>query len=282
MTAPEMALVSDEIIGVHRYVVLDCRASDRDAMVDGLAELIAELYVGPVELAERLLTAATGLDEVADMREVRALVERLTAATIPDEPPPRQPPWLQLQRNELAEILAYLAAEAHFGTLVPAKRVREKETPRLPSRGMDMLGLDVDPELTLVLSEAKASEDLVSPPAVVEDGPSSLRAQIRAFQEDTEKILVELGWAERHSPYPLNELVGRAMFMLVRGALPSVVFPVLLRPIGAHQMTDPGCFRDDAASFSPAAVRFCVVRVAESLAGLATDAYAAARIRRAG
>lgn len=281
MTAPELAVVSDERIGAHRYVVLDCRASDRDALVAWLAELIEDLYIAPDELADRLRAAATGLDEVADMREVNALVERIAAATIPDGPPPAEREWLQLQRNELAEVLAYVAAERHFGTLVPAKRVREKETPRLPSRGMDMLGLDIGPELTLVLSEAKASEDTDSPPGVVEDGSSSLRGQIRAFQEDAEKILIELGWAERHSPSPQNELVGRAMFLLLRGALSTVVFPVLLRPISVYQETDPGCFRDDPDSFSPATVRFCVVRVGEPIVGLATDAYAAARIRRA-
>jgi hypothetical protein len=281
MAGFELAVVDDRDAAAHRYVVLECHADDRAELIAALAELVLELYVDPTELADQLRTAAIGLGEVADMGVIEAVIAEISSATIPDDPPEGQPEQLQLQRNELAEILAYVAAEQYFGTLVPAKRVRHKEVPRLPSRGMDMLGLDIEPEIALILSEAKASEEHASPPAVVGSGSSSLRAQLRAFQGDVAKILVELRWAERHSPPAEKEHVARAMLRLAHNDLPMVVFPVLLRTAGAHQLTDPGCFADEPQLFFPARVRFCTIRVDEPLAPLAREVYAAARHARA-
>jgi hypothetical protein len=195
-------------------------------------------------------------------------------------PPPgarEDRPWSDVPRNELAEVIAYLVIEKVRGALVPAKRIREKEVPGQPPRGMDLLGLQTNPTLRLLITEVKASEASQSPPSVVATGDDSLRGQLLKFIRRPERVLQELNWVYKHSASGNQLLVARAILHWVRRALPVTVVPLLVRSLDKHQPTDYGSFRDRPSEFAPARVQFEIVRVSIGISALAEQVYSRAR-----
>lgn len=260
----------------HRFEAYDCHP-DADDLVGELAAAVRGLYVDPATLRDRLLEAARDIDDVADVDEIRAAVENVTQAAIPEASVRLAQPQLDTARNELGEVIAYAALERVHDAVVPAKRVREKEVPGLPSRGLDALALSEAEALTLLLSEVKTSDDAASPPGVVGQGASSLQAQLRAIVGSSDRVLVELNWAFKHANEEHEGLVARAILIHTRGELPLVAVPVLVRPARCHRDTDYGIFANDPGSLAPATVRFCLVRLPEELDDLAEAVYRRAR-----
>lgn len=256
----------------HVYSAVDCLVPPAD-----LAKDVRELYVDPDALGQVLKDAMVGLERVADAEALEEAVDRIALAAIPEPGGTRAPAHLDVARNELAEVIAYRVLESVGGTTIPAKRVREKEIHSAPARGMDLLGLDLDPTMALVFSEVKASEDGTSPPPVVGSGTSSLHQQLRAFAQDKEKVIRELNWCLKHAPSNLRQTVARALLLFLQDAIELVVAPVLVRSRDACQLTDYGCFKDEPSEYSPARVRFYLVRLGGSIEGLAHEVYELAR-----
>jgi hypothetical protein len=150
----------------------------------------------------------------------------------------------------------------------------------LPSRGMDLLAVEPTEELALLLSESKASEDPASPPTVVGEGDSSLRAQLLAFLADRPKVLRELNWVLKHSREDQQSAVARALLLFTRGHITLRVVPVLLRPSEQHGANDYGVFLDQPDEFAPASIRFCLLRIEGSFESLAEAVYRGARQER--
>jgi len=260
----------------HTFSAHDCSGESGD-LAGELAEDVRELYVEPEELAQTLKDAMVGLDSVAETDSLSEVVDRVTAAAIPEPGTTLGPAHLDVARNELAEVIAYRVLESVSGTTIPAKRVREKEIHSAPARGMDLLGLDLDPGIALVISEVKASEDSDSPPSVVGVGKASLHEQLRAFLGDKAKIIRELNWCLKHAPAALRDAVARALLLFLKDAIDLVVAPVLVRSHGACQLTDYGCFKDEPAEYAPANVRFFLIRLEGSIEELAKEVYDRAR-----
>jgi hypothetical protein len=195
-------------------------------------------------------------------------------------PPPgvrEDRPWLDVPRNELAEVIAYLLIETVRGALVPAKRIQEKEVPGQPPRGMDLLALQTNPTLRLLITEVKASGAADSPPSVVATGDDSLRGQLLKFMRRPERVLQELNWVYKHSALENQPLVGRAILLWIRRLLPVTVVPLLVRSLDKHQPSDFGSFRDRPSDFAPARVQFEIVRVSIGISTLAEQVYGRAR-----
>lgn len=280
---PTFRLVGEHDSGRHHYAHYECVAATEDGLGPELSAVVRELYAEPAVLATLLRDAAAGLGHVADDAAIDAMVEEVVGAVVPpgvaSGRPGRaaRPAQLELSRNELGEVIAHLAAQEIYGTVVPAKRVRNKEVSGMPSRGMDLLGIDLDP-LSLILGEVKTSESTVSPPAVVGVGDDSLRGQLLSYVATRDRVIQALNWTAKHAPADHRPAVLRAMFMYLKNEVPIVVFAALIRPAAVASATDFGCFQDDPEQFMPGAVRFCLVSLAEPISDLARDVYDQARM----
>ncbi len=261
----------------HRFRMYELEADEAE-LVGELAELVRGLYVDVEGLASDMKNALDGLGEIADVTRLIGLVDEVLGAAIP--PPnanPRQPPQLRLPRNELAEILAYeIASKIHAAT-IPATRIREKETPGQPARGLDLLSIvDQDP-VQLLVTEVKASQSSDSPPAVVCDGGDSLRQQTLSILGDRARLTQELNWAYKHCKPDDRELVASTMIRLSLEQIHLVAAPVLVRSSASYARSDFGCFESGPDEFAPARVDFVILCLPGGIEELASNVYLRAR-----
>ncbi|WP_158716997.1 hypothetical protein [Streptomyces rimosus] len=269
-------LVSEATVDGHTFQCYDVR--DDEELIDEVARLVCELYVEPERLIDSLRNASADLGLVADPEAVSALVDEVAAAVIPQMNMESKAIHLQTPRNEVAEILAYDALRALHKVTIPASRIREKEVSGQPTRGIDIFALIMQPKVRAVISEVKASSDSASPPGVVGVGNDSMHAQTKKRLKDRKTLLAELNWAHKHTSSEMRDDVARAMLLLTRkDAEPPVAAPVLVRPVDRHEDTDFGCFREAPGEYSPAQVRFIILRVPGSLEEFANRVYARAR-----
>jgi hypothetical protein len=273
---PRFTLHSSRENGDHRFDAFDCEAEVGD-LAEELAALVRELYVDQAALRERMLEAADAVGDIAEIAEITRAVEAVTTAAIPEPGVRLEQPHLDTARNELGEVIAYAVLEGPRGAVMPAKRIREKEIPQLPSRGLDALAFQPGDELRLLVAEVKTSDEEASPPRVVGQGESSLHAQTVKLVTDPARLLVELNWVFKHTTPEHELLVARAILLKTREQLPTMAVPVLVRPTRHHQDTDCCVFETDPDSVAPAMIRFSVVRVGEALENLAAQVYRLAR-----
>lgn len=261
----------------HRFTTYDCESHDDKDLVEELAERIRELYVDEERLRAVLEQSIIGLEPVADPALISGAIADTINAAVPEPGQRQERTWLDLPRNELAEVLAYFIAEEVSEAVVPATRVREKEVPGQPPRGLDLLAFLVEPAPRLLITEVKASEQASSPPAVVGSGPDSLRGQLLAFLHDRKRVLTELNWVMKHAPAAHEEMVGRAMLLWVAGSLPITLVPLLVRTTTSLGTNDYGVFHQAPGQFSPALVQFELICLPSGLADLAEQVYNRAR-----
>jgi hypothetical protein len=267
-------LVAEERVREHHYATYK---AETEVLVPELARLVAELYVEPKLLRETLRRAADGLDDIIDMEVIDELVAQVQLAAIPEAGQRVEKPWLDMARNEVAEVLTYLVAEEVYDVLVVSKRVRNKEITNLPSRGVDMIGILSNPELRLVCGEVKASSAEASPPSVVDTGKDNLHDQLKSLIDNHQKILQELNWSHKHASEQNQILIGRTLLLWAQRRLPITVFAVLLRPETVCKVSDFGIFRERPEDFEPAVVRFCIARLTTTIEKLAEQVYSKAR-----
>jgi len=275
---PRFTRASHENVDPHRFEVFDCAAQGA-ALITELSDDVRSLYLD-ADFDQVVEQAAAELEPVADPDAIRELVESAKQASIPEAGQRETQPWLDMARNELAEVVCYAALEEIFEATLPAKRVRHKEVPGLMSRGIDALGLREDPQLShgvrILLSETKASSSDDSPPAVVGHGDDSLHAQLQGAVRGRSRVTAELARALKYAGSDRG-LVARAMILWAKGDLPTTIVPFLLRPVDKHGTDDFGCFRSDPSAYTPAEVAFCLVRVDGTIEALAQAVYDRAR-----
>ena len=252
--------------------------ADETELVGELAELVRGLYVDVEGLASDMMNALDGLGEVADVPRLTELIDEVLQAAIPSpDANPGQPPQLRLPRNELAEILAYEVASKIHAATIPATRIREKEIPGQPTRGLDLLSIVYQDPVRLLVTEVKASQSADSPPAVVCDGRDSLRQQTLNILGDRARLTQELNWAHKHCKPDDRELVASTMLRLSLEQIHLVAAPVLVRSSASYDRCDFGCFETDPDEFAPANVDFVILCLPGGIEELATNVY-----RRAG
>ena len=240
----------------HRFRVYELEGDQSD-LVEELAEIVRRLYVEAEELGSDMLKALEGLGDIADVTRLIELVDEVRAATIPSpDANPSQPPQLNLSRNELAEILAYEVASRIHTAAVPATRVREKEIPGQPARGLDLLAIVDNDPVKLLVTEVKASQSPESPPAVVCVGENSLHQQTLRILGDRDRLLQELNWMYKHCKRDDRVLVASTIIELSLEKIQLVAAPVLVRSSESYGNNDFGCFKDDPDDFAPAKVDF--------------------------
>lgn len=105
-----------------------------------------------------------------------------------------------------------------------------------------------------------------------------MHAQTKERLKDRKALLAELNWAHKHANDEMRAEVARALILLARkDAEPPVAAPVLVRPVDKHGADDFGCFIEAPEEYSPAQVRFLILRIPETLEAFAERVYARAR-----
>lgn len=275
-----VAFVESEVnqTGDHTFGIYNC-GPDHPTLVDELSEMVRELYLDSEELSAALAEAASGLESVVDPSYLDELLSEIGLAVIPAPASnPNKPRHLDLARNEVAEVLAIAAAHEVLGAIVPAERIRNKEVGGQPARGIDLLAFVCEPTLTLVLSEVKASSSADSPPSVVDTGHDCLRTRLTSLVGDRSRLMDELNWAFKHCRAEAHKkFISEALIKLGMELLPTIVFPVLVRPATVCQGTDFGQLLVEPEQVSPARVHFCIASIEGTLEELAGAVYSKAR-----
>ncbi|GAA4533402.1 Hachiman antiphage defense system protein HamA [Nonomuraea ferruginea] len=276
MALPGFSLAYEVWEGNHHYSIFDV---DADVALDLFAETVRQFYVEPDKLRDTLTGAMVGLDDIVDLRDIEALVNEVAEASIPRARQNPTRPHLDMARNETAEVLAHLVVERIHGSSVVASRIRNKEIPGQPTRGMDLLALarSDKQELSLVCSEVKASNAASSPPAVVEQGDDCLKNQLKKIISDHTRILQELNWAIKHADDQDKPMVAKAILLWGCHKLPLIVLPVLMRTKETGKETDFGTFRTNPRELAPAAIKFCIAKISIPIEEFANLVYTRAR-----
>jgi len=201
-----------------------------------------------------------------DVVDISALHNRLVAAVIPA--PSGSP--LDVVRSDLGEVLAYMVLENEFGTTVPFKLVRERELPGKPGRGIDAIGIEAGDPLTLVLCEAKVSDEDAHPPQVVDAGDQSIKKTlVHRLTDKTGTGDLIFAAATRTSDEGDRNLLLAAGILWEEedhGHLQVVGCGVLVRPTHRFHVSDFGSLRTSPDTLKPAKVRLLLLTIDGELA----------------
>jgi hypothetical protein len=288
-------IADDLSVDDHRFVRLV--PVDPEGLAEALAPQVQKAYFD-VQQAEAKMRAA-----VADLKQFSATTLEITESAIRDaleeeldvvlpaewkaatEGGKARPRQTDVQRSELAEIIAGMVLQDFFQTVIPAARIAHKEVPDQQTRGVDVLGIegldftDVQnlhlPSLVLVLGEVKGSCSAASPPAVVKDMETTLKSLVT----DRRKLSQELLWLRDNC----SEEHQRICAMIAAGYQlnainPKVVMtPVLLRTAATAGVKDMGNFQAKSSSFTNNIRFVTVVLEADDLFNFAVQVYRKAR-----
>lgn len=274
-------IVEDEVDGFRRFVGIHPVQSEELAVQ--LAPRIRRVYFDRAAQERKLRDGINDLNmfsarefTVTETEVEQALEEELDAV-LPAEWRGGRPRQTDVQRSELAEIIAAEVFRGIFSTTLPAMRISGKEIPDQQTRGIDLLGFEDTggDTVTVILGEVKGSCERRSPPQVVAD----MAHKLRVLVEDRRTLLQELGWLRDHSDAEHVALCNRtyAGYLLNKVVPNFVLAPILLRTTGTAGEKDAGVFR--SPDF-PAAheVRFVRVSImAEDLFKFAVEVYRMAR-----
>jgi hypothetical protein len=215
--------------------------------------------------------------EGIEVLDIRGLSARLQEATIPA----RRQTNFDVVRSDFGELLAHVITSEEFGTRFGYEPIRDRETVQQPARGIDVVGIEVGDGLTLVLGEAKVSNDANSPPGVVDAAADSLRNQHRGHLQNprltADKVFNQ---SRRVLDLEVRNLLFIAALLLEREDwinLQIVSYCMLVRPLALYSDTDFGTFRTAPNDFNPASIRFIIVCVPEAIDTMIDSWHAAVR-----
>lgn len=227
-----------------------------------LAEVARE-YVA-LRTATTAALRALSVDGV-EILNTAGVEKRLRAAAIP--------PWtgaaLDVIRSDFGEMIALLVAERLYGTKFTYKSLRDRETVRLPGRGIDAVGIeDAKSGLRLVLGEVKVSDEQKSPPQVVDASKDSLQKQHRAHIKERKETCDKIFNLARHaSDTAVRDLLFTAglLFEQQSESLSLISYSVLVRPASLQTVSDFGSFRKKPWDYTPSEIRFFILCTPDSI-----------------
>ncbi|MFW6030717.1 MAG: Hachiman antiphage defense system protein HamA [Halanaerobiales bacterium] len=187
----------------------------------------------------------------------------------------------QVVRSEFGEIIAQLTLEDCFETEFHLKRLKRKEVPLLPTRGIDFLGIEFDNEIPiLVLGEVKVSTEKRNPPGVVHKPGSRdcLEQRIPELLSNKTIVTYELAYYLEHVSDTCKNIYLDIFnrFTDEESSLIIIGNPFLLRDAKAFNIDDLGNLLEYNSSENRK-VRFVIVRVAEDINQLSKKVYEMAR-----
>ncbi|QRK12089.1 hypothetical protein JQX13_19800 [Archangium violaceum] len=191
--------------------------------------------------------------------DVAGLKAKLAAACIPQ----RTGTTFDVTRSDFGETIAYMLLEKEYETRFGYRSIRDRELVNLPGRGIDLVGVETGPVLTLVLGETKVSGENVSPPQVVEKSEDSLHRQHRFHLTERKATYNKLFDLARHvrDEDIRNYLFAAALLFEKEewSRLQLISYCVLVRPHSCHKKADFGKFIKKPEVFDPSQIRFWIV-----------------------
>ena len=185
-------------------------------------------------------------------------------------------------RSEFGEIIAQLTLKKYFGTGIHFSRLLTKEKPLLPTRGIDLLGVENLEKgfPVLVLGEAKVTCDGNSPPSAVrkKGDMGCLENRIPYLLSNRDAIIEELAYYIENVPHVYKDIYINisAMFFTDEESLVIIGLPFLLRDAKVFQASDVGNLMDHNST-SKRKVRFVLVKIKEDIDELSRLVYEKAR-----
>ena len=255
----------------HQYLCLEPRTP-----IDWL-EKLAEAYVqlrsdSPTPISPEVFDGIGVVD-------ITAIQSRLRQSTLPT----RIGGNLDVVRSDFGEVSSYIALERLFSTMLGYKSVRDRETIQFTGRGIDAVGIegeDVLSLITLVLVETKVSDEAASPPQVVDTGADCLRRQHLAHISSSETCAKVWDIARKAFDKDVRAkmLVAAQRFEMQQWEkLKLVCCCFLVRPSGLFSIADFGTFRTAPSDFSPASIRFMILRTPDRIEQTISTFYTRAR-----
>jgi hypothetical protein len=233
-----------------------------DESVDWMKELALE-YV-KLRTACRAPPRSISVEGIGVV-STEAIMKRLQAATMPV----RRADNFDVVRSDFGEVLCYAILEREYGVRFGYKSVRDREIIDSPGRGIDAIGIEDGPMLTIVLGETKVSDDKKSPPAVVDVNDDGLAKQHKAHLKENATTARKLWNTSRHvEDADLRDLYFAAAMLVEEGRFDKLKivgcsFLVRSKEVCTHK--DFGSFKNKPVDYSPAHIRFLIVRLPEAV-----------------
>lgn len=175
-----------------------------------------------------------------------------------------------IYRSDLGELLLTYYFEKGIGTIfrgedvfvIPIKNIMDRETNDFPGRGIDLIGYRPGAKPTLLLGEAKVSDQKNNPPSVVHTTKDSLYLTQQKYRNDKQYLLRKLAnyvkkLSDDHRYAFSIILIG---LELERSDLYEMVYGCLLvrDTQCVNESKDFGKLKDNAADFEPGVVHFVI------------------------
>lgn len=199
----------------------------------------------------------SGLADGIDVLDMTAVMSHIRASTIPM----RRQGNFDVVRSDFGEVILYQILEQLYGTKIAIKSVRDRELISLPGRGIDVVGIEESGLLTLVICEAKVSNEAISPPRVVDRNDDCLRNQHLAHLQNAGATKAKIWDIARKADSTLRGLYWRAALYFQNNdwdKLRLVTCCGLVRPRDKYQAQDFGSFAGAPGDYSPSDVRFLI------------------------
>lgn len=180
---------------------------------------------------------------------------------------------LHLLRFFEKELHSKYPEEANF--VIPLKNIEHRENVDMPARGLDLIGYRVLDKLTLLIGEAKVSDERASPPQVVNSTEDSIYKTHTKHRTETEYLLRKLSNVLRKLDFEHAFYLSQIVFHLEENALEKIriVYACcLLRDSECFSDNDFGKMKTNSNEFEPNTVHFVVYCFSDSISNL-VDAF---------
>lgn len=174
-----------------------------DSFVDRYAEEYINLRSGGPFEAESLAQSGLVDDLDFDTSTIERLFQRHTMPERIRAIAGDRNSYRDIFRSDLGEMLLTYYFERGIESVtfqsgmekaftIPLKNIYDRETNHLPGRGLDLVGYRIEPTLTLLLGEAKASHEKRNPPQVVNQANDSIYHSQKKNKDDSSYLIKRL------------------------------------------------------------------------------------------
>ena len=172
-------------------------------------------------------------------------------------------------RSDFGEVLSYMVLENHYATEIALKSVRDRERTDCPARGIDIVGFETKEKLCLIIGECKVSDDITSPPKVVDKNKDCLRVQLTKHVSQKDETIRKLTQLARRASSQIgrDRLLAAILYWQENrwDLLEIVCCPLLIRSHGVYRPTDFGSLMSDDAGFENTTIRFIILVTPEPI-----------------
>jgi hypothetical protein len=142
-----------------------------------------------------LMKAAESIGTGFDLSQIKSILDKNAVYKDPIRENGQIPsPLRDIYRSDMGELLTTYYFEEKLGEaeryIIPTKNISTRERYDMPGRGIDSIGyrIDKDGRVTLLLAEAKVSNEKRNPPSVVDKGDDSLYKSLKRYHDNFQII----------------------------------------------------------------------------------------------